>query len=198
MAASTLTVPQAEMPMSPHLRGRVGMWCMIAAESAIFTIFVVAYLYYVGKSISGPTPREVLEVPIFISICLFSSSFTIVMGERAIDRGNTKLFAMWLFGTIFLGAIFVAGSLREWHRLIYAHGVTISSSLFGTTFYSLVGLHLSHVIVGLTMLSIVLIFALLGRVKQEHAERLGVLALYWHFVDTVWVVVLSVVYFIAR
>ena len=198
MAASTLTVPQAEMPMSPHLRGRVGMWCMIAAESAIFTIFVVAYLYYVGKSISGPTPREVLEVPIFISICLFSSSFTIVMGERAIDRGNTKLFAMWLFGTIFLGAIFVAGSLREWHRLIYEHGVTISSSLFGTTFYSLVGLHLSHVIVGLTMLSIVLIFALLGRVKQEHAERLGVLALYWHFVDTVWVVVLSVVYFIAR
>jgi len=198
LAASTLTVPQAEMPMSPHLRGRVGMWCMIAAESAIFTIFVVAYLYYAGKSISGPTPREVLEVPIFISICLFSSSFTIVMGERAIDRGNTKLFAMWLFGTIFLGAIFVAGSLREWHRLIYEHGVTISSSLFGTTFYSLVGLHLSHVIVGLTMLSIVLIFALLGKVKQEHAERLGVLALYWHFVDTVWVVVLSVVYFIAR
>jgi len=198
LAASTLTVPQAEMPMSPHLRGRVGMWCMIAAESAIFTIFVVAYLYYVGKSISGPTPREVLEVPIFISICLFSSSFTIVMGERAIDRGNTKLFAMWLFGTIFLGAIFVAGSLREWHRLIYEHGVTISSSLFGTTFYSLVGLHLSHVIVGLTMLSIVLIFALLGKVKQEHAERIGVLALYWHFVDTVWVVVLSVVYFIAR
>ena len=198
MAASTLTVTQAEMPMSPHLRGRVGMWCMIAAESAIFTIFVVAYLYYAGKSISGPTPREVLEVPIFISICLFSSSFTIVMGERAIDRGNTKLFAMWLFGTIFLGAIFVAGSLREWYRLIYEHGVTISSSLFGTTFYSLVGLHLSHVIVGLTMLSIVLIFALLGKVKQEHAERIGVLALYWHFVDTVWVVVLSVVYFIAR
>ena len=198
MAASMLSVPQAEMPMSVHLRGRVGMWCLIVAESAIFTIFVVAYLYYAGKSISGPTPREVLEVPIFISICLFSSSFTIVMGEKAIDRGNTRLFTGWLFGTIVLGAIFVAGSLREWYRLIYEHGVTISSSLFGTTFYSLVGLHLSHVIVGLTMLSIVLIFALLGFVKQEHAERIGVLALYWHFVDTVWVVVLSVVYFIAR
>jgi cytochrome c oxidase subunit 3/cytochrome o ubiquinol oxidase subunit 3 len=193
-----LSVPQAEMPMSVHLRGRVGMWCLIVAESAIFTIFVVAYLYYAGKSISGPTPREVLEVPIFISICLFSSSFTIVMGEKTIDRGNTRLFTGWLFGTIVLGAIFVAGSLREWYRLIYEHGVTISSSLFGTTFYSLVGLHLSHVIVGLTMLSIVLIFALLGFVKQEHAERIGVLALYWHFVDTVWVVVLSVVYFIAR
>ena len=198
MAASTLTVPQPEVPMSLHLRGRVGMWCLIVAESAIFTIFVVAYLYYAGKSITGPTPREVLEVPIFISICLFSSSFTIVMGEKAIDRGNIKLFTVWLFATIVLGAIFVAGSLREWYRLIYEHGVTISSSLFGTTFYSLVGLHLSHVIVGLTMLSMVLIFALLGSVKQEHAERIGVLALYWHFVDTVWVIVLSVVYFIAR
>src|SRR5271169_1588045 len=186
------------MPMSLHLRGRVGMGCLIVAESAIFTIFVVAYLYYAGKSITGPTPREVLEVPIFISICLFSSSFTIVMGEKAIDRGNIKLFTVWLFATIVLGAIFVSGSLHEWYRLIYEHGVTISSSLFGTTFYSLVGLHLSHVIVGLTMLSMVLIFALLGSVKQEHAERIGVLALYWHFVDTVWVIVLSVVYFIAR
>ena len=198
MAASTLSVPQAEMPMPQHLRGRVGMWCMIAAESAIFTIFVVAYLYYAGKSSTGPTPREVLEVPIFISICLFSSSFTIVMGEKAIHRGNVMLFTAWLFATIILGAIFAGGSLREWYRLIYEHGVTISSSLFGTNFYSLVGLHLSHVIVGLTMLSTVLIFALLGWVKQEHAERIGVLALYWHFVDTVWVVVLSVVYFIAR
>ena len=188
MAASTLTVPQPEVTMSLHLRGRVGMWCLIVAESAIFTIFVVAYLYYAGKSITGPTPREVLEVPIFISICLFSSSFTIVMGEKAIDRGNIKVFTVWLFATIVLGAIFVAGSLREWYRLIYEHGVTISSSLFGTTFYSLVGLHLSHVIVGLTMLSMVLIFALLGSVKQEQAERIGVLALYWHFVDTVWVI----------
>ena len=198
MAASTLIVPQPEMPMSLHLRGRVGMLCLIVAESAIFTIFVVAYLYYAGKSITGPTPREVLEVPIFISICLFSSSFTIVMGEKAIHRGNIKLFTLWLVATIVLGSIFVVGSLREWYRLINEHGVTISSSLFGTTFYSLVGLHLSHVIVGLTMLSLVLIFGLLGYVKQEHAERIGVLALYWHFVDTVWVVVLSVVYFIAR
>src|SRR5215471_8331915 len=97
------------MPMSLDLRGRVGMWCLIAAESAIFTIFVVAYLYYAGRS-TGPTPREVLEVPIFISICLFSSSFTIVMGEKAIHRGNIKLFTVWLLATIVLGAIFVIGS----------------------------------------------------------------------------------------
>jgi cytochrome c oxidase subunit 3/cytochrome o ubiquinol oxidase subunit 3 len=186
------------MPLAHELRGRVGMWCLITAESAIFLIFVVAYLYYAGKSINGPTPREVLEVPILISIALFSSSFTIVMAERAIERGNSKLFAGWWFATIVLGAIFVLGTAKEWYELIYDHGLTISSSLFGTTFYSLVGLHLSHVIIGLTGLSIVMVFTLLGRVKQEHAERIGVLALYWHFVDAVWVVVLTVVYFIAR
>ncbi len=198
MAASTIGVPQNEMPLGHQLRGRVGMWCLIAAESAIFSIFVVAYLYYAGKSLNGPTPREVLEVPIFISIALFSSSFTIVRAERAIERGNTKLFAGWWFATIALGAIFVLGTAREWYALIYEHGLTISSSLFGTTFYSLVGLHLSHVLIGLTGLSIVMVFALFGKVKQEHAERIGVFALYWHFVDAVWVVVLTVVYVIAR
>jgi cytochrome c oxidase subunit III len=174
------------------------MFCLITAESAIFTIFVVAYLYYAGKSINGPTPREVLDVPIFISIALFSSSFTIMLAERAIEKGNSKRFMSWWLATIALGAIFVLGTAREWYDLIYKHGVTISSSLFGTTFYSLVGLHLSHVLVGLTMLTIVLICALVGRVKQEHSERIAVLGMYWHFVDAVWVVVLSVVYFIAR
>jgi cytochrome c oxidase subunit 3/cytochrome o ubiquinol oxidase subunit 3 len=90
LAAPTVALPQSEMPMSAHLRGRVGMWCLIAAESAIFVIFVVAYLYYAGKSLSGPTPREVLEVPWLTSICLFSSSLTIVLAEKAIDRGNIK------------------------------------------------------------------------------------------------------------
>jgi cytochrome c oxidase subunit 3 len=198
LAATTIAVPQPEMPLSHELRGRAGMWCLIVAESAIFSIFVVAYLYYAGKSISGPTPREVLHVPYFNSICLFSSSFTIVMAEQAIARGKTRLFGIWWLLTIVLGAIFILGTAREWYGLIYRDGLTISSSLFGTTFYSLVGLHAFHVLVGLTGLSIILAFTALGYVKQEHAERIGVFAMYWHFVDAIWVVVLSVVYFITR
>jgi cytochrome c oxidase subunit III len=174
------------------------MWCLIAAESTIFIIFVVMYLYSAGKSPSGPTPREVLDVPYFISICLFSSSFTIVMAERAIRRGKITRFGIWWLLTIVLGAIFILGTGREWYELIYRDGVTISSSLFGTTFYSLVGLHAFHVLVGLTGLSLILALTALRYVKQEHAERIGVFAMYWHFVDVVWVVVLSVVYFIAR
>lgn len=198
MATTTIAIPRHEMPLSSESRGRVGMLCLIVAESTIFTIFVVAYLYYAGKSLSGPTPQEVLHVPIFNSICLFSSSFTIVMAERAIERAKVKLFGLWWLLTIVLGAIFILGTAREWYRLIYHEGLTITTNLFGTTFYSLVGLHAFHVLVGLTGLSIIMIFALLGYVKQEHAQRIGVFSMYWHFVDVVWVVVLSVVYFIAR
>jgi cytochrome c oxidase subunit III len=198
LAATTIALPPAEMPLPHEYRGRVGMWCLITAESAIFSIFVVAYLYYAGKSLSGPTPAEVLHVPWFNSICLFSSSSTIVMAERAIANGKTKAFGIWWFLTIALGAIFLLGTAREWYHLIYVDGLTIRSSLFGTTFYSLVGLHASHVIIGLTGLSIIMILTALGHVRQEHAPKIEVFAMYWHFVDAVWVVVLSVVYFIAR
>lgn len=198
MAATTITVPQTEMPLSAQMRGKVGMWFLIMAESAIFSIFVVAYLYYAGKSISGPTPAQVLDVPYFTSICLFSSSLTILLAEKALHRGNIKVFSIFWFVTIALGVIFLIGTAKEWHRLIYTDGLTISTNLFGTTFYSLVGLHAFHVIVGATGLTIILLFTLFGGVRQEHAERVSVFAMYWHFVDAIWVVVLSVVYFITR
>ncbi len=198
MSAPSITPPFPEMPLSPEWRGRVGMWCLIAAESAVFSIFVVAYLYYVGKSLGGPTPGEVLRVPIVGSICLFSSSFTMAMTERAIARGKLRWFGTWWMATIALGAVFIAGTAREWRRLIFEEGLTISTNLFGTTFYSLVGLHAFHVIVGLTGLSIVMILTALGYVQREHARPIGVVAMYWHFVDAIWAVVLPVVYFIAR
>jgi cytochrome c oxidase subunit 3 len=179
-------------------RGRVGMACLIIAESAIFTIFVVAYLFYVGKSLSGPTPREVLETPIFYTICLLSSSLTIHLAGKLLERGRrTAFLALWLL-TIVLGALFLYGTGREWHRLIYKHGLTISTNLFGTTYYSLVGLHAFHVTAGLSLLTIVLLFGLAGRVGPEQSARVDVLSLYWHFVDAVWVVVFTVVYVLGR
>ncbi len=145
-------VPEAEVAWSLPDRGRVGMYGLIAAEAAIFTIFVVAYLFYVGK---------------------------------------------WAF-TIALGAVFLGGTAREWHHLIYDVGLTIRTNLFGTSYYSLVGLHAFHVTVGLLGLSLVLVLGLGEHVRREHAGRLDVLSLYWHFVDAVWVVVFTVVYVIGR
>ena len=179
-------------------RGRVGMASLIVAESAIFTIFVVAYIYYMGRDVTGPTPREVLEVPIFGTICLLSSSFFIVLAERAIEHGNVRRFTLWWAITFVLGVIFIGTTAQEWHKLITVDHLTISTNLFGTTYYSLVGLHASHVIVGLLLLLTVLIFALTGHIQPRHSERLQVLALYWHFVDAVWVVVFTLVYLVSR
>src|SRR5215469_13771691 len=191
---SAAAISPVEMPKAWTLpyRGKVAMASLIIAESSIFTIFVVAYLFYLGKSLTGPTPREVLETPIFFTICLLSSSITIHFAGRSLERNNRPAFlALWSL-TIILGGLFLFGTGQEWHRLIYEHGLTISTNLFGTTYYSLVGLHAFHVTAGLVMLSIVLIFGLAGRVREEHSPRIEVLALYWHFVDAVWVVVFTV------
>ena len=179
-------------------RGKVGMMCFIIAESAIFTIFVVAYLFYLGKSLTGPAPRDVLETPIFYSICLLSSSVTIHLAVKRLKRDALLGFlALWLL-TIALGSLFMYGTAQEWRRLIDEHGLTISTNLFGTTYYSLIGLHAFHVTAGLVMLSLVLLFGLVGRVRVAQSPRVDVLSMYWHFVDVVWVVVFTVVYVIGR
>jgi len=171
---------------------------LIVAESAIFTIFVVAYLFYLGKSVTGPTPREVLETPIFYTICLLSSSLTIHFAAKSLERDYRRLFlVLWLL-TIALGGLFLYGTAQEWHRLIYEHGLTISTNLFGTTYYSLVGLHGFHVTAGLIMLLAVAIFGFAGRLGVSQSERIAVLSMYWHFVDAVWVVVFTVVYILGR
>jgi cytochrome c oxidase subunit 3 len=201
MMQTTSTIPfsaQAETPwVLPH-RGIVGMACLIMAESAIFLIFVVAYIYYIGKSLSGPMPAQVLELPILGTVCLLSSSATVHYAVSALRKNNLRSCTLWLAGTVLLGAVFLMGTAREWYHLIHDFGLTIRTNLFGTTFYSLVGLHATHVVIGLIMLTIALALLLSGRVKEKHAERLEVLSLYWHFVDGVWVVVFTVVYVLGR
>jgi cytochrome c oxidase subunit 3/cytochrome o ubiquinol oxidase subunit 3 len=179
-------------------KGLVAMCSLIVAESAIFIIFVVAYIFYLGKSLSGPTPREVLELPIPASICLLSSSFTVHHGVALLRKGKAGAATLWIAITVLLGAIFLGFTGYEWFDLIVHKGLTIQTNLFGTTFYSLVGLHATHVVVGLLMLLLAVFFGLSGRLEPKHAERLDILSLYWHFVDAVWVVVFLVVYVIGR
>jgi len=197
MSTASVTMPDNEIRWNPE-RGPVGMYCLIAAETAIFAIFVVAYIFYIGKSLTGPQPRDVLHVPIFLTICLLSSSLTIHIAARLLRTGRVISFAFWWFLTFVLGSIFLAGTFREWRHLISDEGLTIQTNLFGTTYYSLVGLHAFHVTVGLLALATVLVFALRGDVTKQHAARAEVLSMYWHFVDVVWVVVFTIVYIIGR
>jgi cytochrome c oxidase subunit 3/cytochrome o ubiquinol oxidase subunit 3 len=195
---STISITPRDQSWILPSRGVVGILCLIAAESAVFIIFVVAYIFYFGKSISGPSPRDVLDIPIVGTICLLSSSLTVYLAVGALRKSKVGLCSLWLAATVLLGGIFLAGTALEWHQLIYKDGLTIRTNLFGTTFYSLVGLHATHVVVGLVMLALALVFALRGRVTEANAERLDVLSLYWHFVDAVWVVVFTVVYVLGR
>src|ERR1700691_1383955 len=198
MSAATTSFPNTAASWDLPSRGKVAMAGLIIAESAIFTIFVVAYLFYLGKSITGPTPSEVLETPILYTICLLSSSLTIHLAAKSLERNYIRLFlGFWLLA-ILLGGLFLYGTAQEWHRLIYQHGLTISTNLFGTTYYSLVGLHGFHVTVGLIMLSLGAIFGFIGRVSVDQSARIEVLSMSWHFVDAVWVVVFTVVYVLGR
>ena len=196
----TVPLEHIENEAAWHLpsRGRVAMLSLIAAETALFSIFVVAYLYYLGGDVYGPKPHDVLEVPIFYTVCLLSSSFFIWLAERAIEHGRMSAFKLWWAVTFLLGLIFLVGTGIEWHKLITVDHLTISTNLFGTTYYSLVGLHATHVVLGLIMLLIVLLFSLSGKLQPSHAERVQVLGLYWHFVDVVWVIVFTVVYLVGR
>lgn len=198
MNAVTTSFPNTTSAWQLPSRGKVAMAGLIIAESAIFTIFVVAYLFYLGKSITGPAPQEVLETPIFYTICLLSSSLTIHFAAKFLARGVAFAFlGLWLL-TIALGGLFLYGTVQEWHRLIYEHGLTVSTNLFGTTYYSLVGLHGFHVTAGLVMLLTVAVFGLCGRVGVKQSGQIEVLAMYWHFVDAVWVIVFTVVYVLGR
>jgi cytochrome c oxidase subunit 3 len=178
-------------------RGRVGMIALILTDSAFFTIFVTAYVFYIGKSLTPPYPRDVLSYPLFNTACLLSSSATIVLASRALRRGAMLRFAVLWFVTLALGVEFLIGTGLEWHRLIYDFGLTIRTNLFGTTYYSLVGLHALHVTIGSLAIALVMALTIAGAVTPEHAERIEVLSWYWHFVDAVWIVVFLTVYVIS-
>jgi cytochrome c oxidase subunit 3/cytochrome o ubiquinol oxidase subunit 3 len=200
MAAAPAAIPAVAGTWSESLprRGHVGVLALILTESTFFLIFVVAYIFYIGKSLTGPFPKEVLTPPILNTICLLSSSITIVVAIRALRAGLTRSFATWWFITFGLGLEFLTGTALEWRRLIYHEGLTIRTNLFGTTYYSLVGLHALHVTVGLLLILLVMVLTMCGYMSDRHIERTDVLSWYWHFVDAVWVVVFLTVYVIGR
>src|SRR4029434_5184562 len=167
------SIPMAATPAAWQLpsRRKVAVAWLIITESAMFTIFVIAYLFYLGKSLTGPSPAQVLEMPIISTLCLLGSSVTIMLAESAFRRASATRFRLWWMSTIGLAAVFLAATAAEWRRLITVHHLTISTNLFGTTFYALVGLHATHVVVGVILLALVLALSLTGKVRQAHAEH---------------------------
>ena len=188
-------------PEEHHLsKGKVGMSCLIITESFFFMAFIVAYLYYVvilQVEDGGPNPRDLFRADWMVygaSICLFSSSATVVFAANALARGQHDKFRSWLFLTVVLGGLFIAATALEWTDMIGTKGIWMNTSTFGTCYFSLVGFHAFHVCFGLTALSLCLLLSFLGKMPTFQAERFEVLSWYWHFVDTIWIFVFTTVY----
>jgi cytochrome c oxidase subunit 3 len=193
----------ATLPVTPTLddtqnlsRGKVGLTCLILTEVSLFSIFVTAYLFFMGKSPSGPYPADVLTLPLWATACLLSSSLTVEMAVRSLGREAMGSFKLWMGLTILLGVEFLRQTALEWQKLIDVDHLTIATNVFGTTYYSLVGLHATHVIIGLCLLLVALVAGFTGTSLHKHEPRIELLSWYWHFVDVVWIVVFTVVYVI--
>lgn len=200
LPVSSHSTAQTSTPLNSTLNSTEwGMIAFLLSEVAFFSTLIVTYLAYMGKDQAEPTPA-VLSLPLVIgtTICLLSSSGTVHLADLALRRGSRGTFALLWSLTILLGALFLLGTAYEWRELIERHHLTISTNLFGTTYYTLVGFHALHLTVGLIVLSIVLILVLRREVKPSHPLAVELTSWYWHFVDTVWVVVFTVVYLVSR
>ena len=201
---NTLPAPAREHNLP---KGKVGMAMLIVSEVFFFGTLIAVYLFYIGKDLNGPYPKDVLDAPFsaptwqplavsFNSIFLLTSSIWIWLAIKSLRTGAMGRFIVFWSLTIAFGAIFLAGTGFEWYGLIKGDGLWLGTNLFGSCFFTLVGFHAFHVAAGLTIMSIVLVLTLCGYNHKRHAEKVDLLSWYWHFVDGVWMFVFTVVYII--
>jgi cytochrome c oxidase subunit III len=193
MSDATATTGHGAAPSA----AKVGMLCFLLSEVAFFGTLLVSYLFYLGAiQLGEPNPAQALELTLALAgtACLLSSSVTVHLAEKAHREGKAA-FAGWWGLTILLGVAFLGTTGREWVTLVSEHGLTPWRNVFGSCYYTLVGFHALHVSVGVLLMLIVL--ALRKRLA-EHGTAVTLTGWYWHFVDGVWVMVLTVVYFGGR
>jgi heme/copper-type cytochrome/quinol oxidase subunit 3 len=176
---------------------KLAMWIFLGSECLLFGALIATYLVYRGQSISGPTGTEVFDIPFtsLSSFVLLMSSLTMVLAVTATRRGDMRRSRIWLVTTALLGSVFIGGQIYEF-TTFYKEGVSLSSNLFGSTFYVLTGFHGVHVTVGILMLFAGTFMSWRGRITRRNWESVEILGLYWHFVDVVWIVIFTVIYLI--
>jgi len=171
------------------------MWVFLASECLFFGALISTYLIYRGKSLVGPYPHEVFNIP-YTSISAFvllMSSLTMVLALGALRRGDHRGLRIWLLATALLGCVFLGGQVFEF-TVFYREGVSLSTNLFGTSFFVLTGFHGAHVTVGVIILLSFWVMSMRGLVSQQQSLNVELAGLYWHFVDVVWIVIFTVIY----
>jgi heme/copper-type cytochrome/quinol oxidase subunit 3 len=176
---------------------KVAMWAFLGSECLLFGALIATYLVYKGRSINGPFPDEIYDIPFTSasSFILLMSSLTMVLAVSSIERNDHKRLRLWLTVTALLGASFIAGQIYEFTAFV-REGLTLKTNLFGSSFFVLTGFHGVHVTLGILMLLSLVNLSRRGKITKEKAETVEIVGLYWHFVDVVWIVIFTVVYLI--
>jgi cytochrome c oxidase subunit 3/cytochrome o ubiquinol oxidase subunit 3 len=176
---------------------KIAMWAFLGSECLLFGALISTYLLYRGRSLVGPYPEDVYDIPFtsVSSFVLLMSSLTMVLALAAMQRKDQRRMRVWLLTTALLGATFIGGQVYEF-TVFYREGLTLSDNLFGSSFYVLTGFHGAHVTIGILMLISLAIISARGRLAQDRTETVELIGLYWHFVDVVWIVIFTVIYLI--
>jgi heme/copper-type cytochrome/quinol oxidase subunit 3 len=173
------------------------MWAFLASDCMFFGTLIATYMVYKNRALTGPLPREIFDIP-YTSVSAFVlllSSLTMVLALAAIQQGHESRMRVWLSATALLGCIFLGGQFYEFVTF-YGEGLTLSTSVFGSSFFTLTGFHGTHVAIGVFWLMSLVAHSIRGRLHQQHALLVEIAGLYWHFVDIVWILIFTLVYLI--
>jgi cytochrome c oxidase subunit 3 len=174
---------------------KIAMWAFLGSDCMLFGSLIATYLVYKGKSLNGPYPHEILNIP-YTSVSAFvllMSSLAMVLALAAIQRGDIRRFRIWIMATALLGIVFLGGQYYEFTSFVH-EGLTLSSNIFGASFFVLTGFHGTHVTLGVIWLVSLFAMSLRGEIGPEHSLRVEIAGLYWHFVDIVWIAIFTLVY----
>jgi len=176
---------------------KLAIWLFLASDVLLFGALITSYVVYRGRSVVGPYPSDVFDIPFtsVSSFVLLASSLTMVLALAATQRGDMGRARLWLLATALLGMAFVGGQVYEF-TTFYEEGLGLTTNVFATTFYVLTGFHGTHVTVGILMLLTLFTLSFTGRIGQKDAMSVEMVGLYWHFVDIVWIVIFTIVYLI--
>ena len=176
---------------------KLAMWVFLGSECLLFGALISTYFLYRGKSLAGPTPKDIYDIPYtsVSSFVLLMSSLTMVLALAAIQRGDHRRLRVWVLCTALLGATFVGGQMYEF-TVFVQEGLSLRTNLFGSSFYVLTGFHGVHVVLGILMLLSLFTLQLRGRIPESRSEVIELGGLYWHFVDVVWIIIFTLVYLV--
>ncbi len=203
---SAVTAAHAVPPDAPAERGtstglnsrKLVFWTFLGSECMFFGSLISTYLVYKNKSVQGPYPQQVLNIPLtsFSTFVLLMSSLMMVLSLNAVQHDRMGRAKLWLACTAALGMTFLGGQVFEFYHFVTEKGLTLQRNLFGSTFYVLTGFHGAHVTVGVIWLLSLLTMAFMGKLSVKRSLDVEIAGLYWHFVDIVWIVIFTMVYLI--